>query len=641
MNGKTFLRVSQKTCQIRQMRAFGLEAWQVLNVSSLKLRVFLGCLCLVLSTCVGAQTDPVKLDSAVLHPLGTTRIAVLDSFNTFPSNNLGEVLRDRGLVFIKSAPGNSLSTLSIRGGTAEQSTVFWNGLSLQSTHNGNVDASLLPSIAFDEIAFNSSKSTNTGSGNISGSLNLRNRSIDTTRLITAQLGVGSFNRYDVAVKYTAKAKRSASSVLLFGNSAENNYPYQRLRGTGTEQLEHAEFFTSGLLVHHKRFNKKSNPLNVRMWLQQTERQIPATLLEAESKKYQQDYAARVQSDWSKIKGKNEFQINGGMLAEQLDYQDSVSGIYTHYWFANSTLMLHAIRTITSRLKVGVDMEGRDYHALADTFYKQDRQEFAQALHGQYRKGGSLVNASIRWVQITGNDEKPLLFSASYKRNVNANLKVFVQTSSNYRMPTFNNLFWNPGGSPNLTAEKSWNSEVTALYTWKGIDVRLTAFNTRITNQIRWLPGSDGYFVATQVDDETQWNRGVELGVNYSYKGISAFVNTTVVKSTVDSFSLFEGLQQTYTPQIQGNSGLRYKLGLWLFNYGNWFVSKRYLDIENQTSEPGVFIHFVGVQRKLGSLIASLSVRNAGNVFYTLFPFQPNPPRNINFRITYQLNRNSQ
>ncbi len=604
----------------------------------MRLKGFLGLVFLGLTTFVRAQVSTVVLDSAVLSPRGITRVSTLDSLSQYSGDNIGEILTENGLVFVKATAGGGLSTLSIRGGNAEQSTVYWNGMSLQNILNGNVDMNLLPSLAFDQVEMNSYQSSNSGSGSIAGSINLRNKGIDTSRLLISQLGFGTFGRIQASAKWNSYGKKSLRSLTLFTNSAKNNYNYPALGGDSLRQLKHAQFRTNGVLVHQQIFLKRSNPLNIRAWFQSTDRQIAPTMLEAVSTKNQMEQTIRIQADWSKTANKNELKVNSGIFLENFDYQDSLSKIFANYKYVNSSLMGHFLHKYNSKLSVGFDLESRLFQAFADTFYDRNRIEFSQAFHASYKTSKMRIQTSVRMVEYTNNADLPILGSLKVFRKLSKRIKAMALVSSNYRMPTFNNLFWNPGGNENLVSERSVNSEFNLMYEGKQLEIRFTGFDNYIKDQIRWLPGSRGYFEATQVRGQTQWNRGLEISGTWSVKPFNLFANATVVNSTLADTSLWSGLQQTFVPRFQGNAGLRYTVKKWTFEYSNWFISKRFTDKENTEFLPSIFINSIRVMRKVKDLTISLSIKNIDNHYYTVMPYMPNMPRNIELKISHQLTK---
>jgi len=586
-----------------------------------------------------AQMDSVVLDSTCITVRGHVDSRKTIDFMVSDASTLTDVLNQHAAVFVKSASGSALSTVSIRGGTPEQSAVFWNGLSLSNTLNGNVDLSLLPSLAFDEIRLNASNSVHSGSGATAGSLELKSGKFDTSKVLLFQAGAGSLGAYNAAIKSVFHAKKSRASLVSYIRGGQNNYTVQvGSTPSNTKRLENAAFSMAGMLYAHQIDLKKSNPLNIRLWAQTSTRQIPATLLEAASQKSQIDHSIRLQSDWSKIIGRNEVKLIIGSFLESLQYADSVSQIFSDYAFINNSLLVHYTRRQSKYIHIGIDLESRHFGADADTFYNQTRIELCEGMHVKYERNNWLAHIGTRFVQYTTSTDKPILVSAQLNRRFSKNWGVMTLFSTNYRQPTFNSLYWNPGGKPLLTAEKSTNSEVSIDYSGAHWEVKTNVYSNYIKDQIRWVPGSDGIFEAQQIVDQVQWNRGVELSSTYKIKGVSFETGFTRILSTVKEQS--DKWQQTFVPLFQGNAGIGYAKSNWRAHYGLQVVSKRFTDTENKEYLPAYALHNAQVAWHNKALEFKLTAWNLGGLSYTILPFRPNPPRNFQLDITYKLNKNN-
>ncbi len=608
------------------------------------------CFMLLSAFCAQAQVDSVRLDSVVVSLRGEQKLNQIKEVDRMNVRNVGDALTQRSTVLVKPNSGNSLATLSIRGGTAEQSAVYWNGLSLQNTLNGNLDLSLLPTEAFSSMELNGVNSASIGSGAINGSLHLKNSSGPDTNWLELQGGYGSFGQINGHVRLNKTVNGGDHRLLVYHNQAENNYPYQvdnffwGVLNGGT--LEHSGFSSQGALYTLKHAVKNNNPLNIRLWWQQANRQIPNSIVEGPSRKYQQDASLRFQSDWSKQIGKNTVRLNVGSFYEQLGYQDSASKIYSDYGFYNQSVLLHLKRNASKKFKFGFDLETRHFHGNADTFYDVGRLETAQAIHGQYKHNTTKLQASLRAVQYINQSDKPVLYTVQVEQRLNAAITALVKFSSNYRMPTFNSLYWVPGGNPDLVSEESTNLDLNFLYTSKAWNARISVYDYVITNQITWLPGSQGYFEATQVVDQQQWNRGVEGALNYERKQWRAYMNLSALKSTVryDSLKPWEGDQQQFVPHFQGNAGIQFNRKWFSIGYQVWAMSSRGQDhlgwppdFTGITSQ-SFAIHGVNADVDIKGIHLNIQLNNLWNTYYFILPYRPNMPRNYQFSIRHYLHK---
>ena len=107
-------------------------------------------------------------------------------------------------------------------------------------------------------------------------------------------------------------------------------------------------------------------------------------------------------------------------------------------------------------------------------------------------------ASLR-KEITTNYESPLLYS------IGGNLQLFewyalkFSGSKNYRVPTFNDLYWQGSGNQNLRPESSLQLELGQVFTTKKLSFTTTAFYSKITDMLRWLPNNSGQWQPINTD----------------------------------------------------------------------------------------------------------------------------------------------
>src|SRR5690606_21449580 len=98
-------------------------------------------------------------------------------------------------------------------------------------------------------------------------------------------------------------------------------------------------------------------------------------------------------------------------------------------------------------------------------------------------------------------ENPFLFSAGLYYNTEF-YQLKVNSSKNYRIPTFNDLYWQPGGNLNLKPETSYQFDINNNFKYKSATFNISTYYTSITNMIRWVPTNAGFWEANNVDEVT-------------------------------------------------------------------------------------------------------------------------------------------
>jgi iron complex outermembrane receptor protein len=83
---------------------------------------------------------------------------------------------------------------------------------------------------------------------------------------------------------------------------------------------------------------------------------------------------------------------------------------------------------------------------------------------------------------------------------------------NYHLPSLNDLYWQPGGNPDLLPEKGFSSEVGTEYRLDlkqlSLETELTFFRSDIKDWIIWIPSYKGYWEPRNIKNVL--SKGLEL-----------------------------------------------------------------------------------------------------------------------------------
>jgi vitamin B12 transporter len=113
----------------------------------------------------------------------------IDSFQThyYGQNSIADILQNFTPTQINSYGFGGASTLSLRGTADDQTSVFWNGLKINSLTLGSTDISLIPINAANSIQIvTNASSAVLGSGNFGGAILLNNTPIFQKKLLMFQ-----------------------------------------------------------------------------------------------------------------------------------------------------------------------------------------------------------------------------------------------------------------------------------------------------------------------------------------------------------------------------------------------------------------------------------------------------------------------
>ena len=155
--------------------------------------------------------------------------------------SVAEFLQNQTGIYLKSYGGGSLATVSIRGASASQTAVLWNGFQVQSPMLGLLDWSLLPVLFSDEITLqHGGNSAVWGSGAIGGAVLMENKpDFSTKRKVKLETGYGSFGSWNGEAAAKFANQKWASSTRIFYQKAKNDFPYQPSPGSPEKRQTNA------------------------------------------------------------------------------------------------------------------------------------------------------------------------------------------------------------------------------------------------------------------------------------------------------------------------------------------------------------------------------------------------------------------
>jgi iron complex outermembrane receptor protein len=232
-----------------------------------------------------------------------------------------------------------------------------------------------------------------------------------------------------------------------------------------------------------------------------------------------------------------------------------------------------------------------------------------------------------------------------------NIVAKASVSRNYRFPTLNDLYFLPGGNPDLRKESGWTYDAGLSFAVGKEDVyslsgSVNWFESFIKDWIIWLPTPKGFFSPENIKDVHAY--GIELKANLDValsKEWQLGLNGTL--SWTPSINVGEprtpadrsvGKQLPYVPQLSSTVTGRLTWRRWTFLYKWCYYSERFTMSSNDISLTGklppYFMSNISLEKVLVFKWADLSlkgtVNNLFNEEYLSVLSRPMP--GINFEI---------
>lgn len=550
-----------------------------------------------------AQTDSVQhlkeieVDAprSILFKPGNKTVELDSAFLAqFAGNTLSEALTYDGTIALKQYGAGALSSPSFRGASAAQTPVIWNGFNITSPMYGQADLSLFPVGSADKISVQFGPGASQwGSGAVSGAVLLDNKANFNSGFnagITSS--IASFSSYNNLVNVGWSGKNVSISAKAYYNTAENNFPYHNIAMEGKPLMEQQNnrFVVSGELFNLSARLKKNNFLDLNFWYQDTYREIPTMMLQTKSSAYQEDKSLKSSLEWKHVFEHAVIKARTGFFYDVLNYLDTLSSLNS---VSNSLVSISEIDYAYTRKRALITAGINSTYTVAnsDGYEKQFSQwrkslfvmlnlhSYNQRFQTQFSVRKEFIDEKVVYPGLTINDKK-YNYEWLPTASLGFDIRIFkwLSTKANvstvYRVPTLNDLYWFPGGNPNLKPEEGLSEELTLASAFNIRKLKLsydvTVFNRNINNWIIWLPG---YYYWSPENIMKVWSRGFEhvFGINYVKNKFSlktsfnyTFTLSTNEKEKVEGDASLHK-QLIYAPIHQG--ALKIMLG-----YSKWFVS---------------------------------------------------------------------
>lgn len=408
-----------------------------------------------------------------------------DSIINKNQSSLTSLLNYNTVIYFKENGLGMVSSPSFRGTTAQQTAVIWNGININSQLNGQTDFNTITTRDFNSISVRAGGGSSIyGSSAIGGSIHLNNTiHFEEHFSNSLRLNYGSFNTFGGNYKLDASDGKFSAQISISRNSSDNDYDYV---DSDDKNLNGQYYNTSMNAAVGYKIND-NNFLKLYSYVFDGERHF-SLIFPSEVKTKYQDRNTRNLLEWDSFFGKFVSKVKVGALSEKYKYFANIDsenytygevktylGKYDLAFQATEAIQLNAILDYTQNKGNGSDIKN-----------EQRNIGSASLLMKHYLTKKILYEVSVR-KEFTNNYKSPVLFSlgTSWKATDFYTLK--LNGSKNFRVSTFNDLYWQPGGNENLKPESSYQAELGNEFRFHTFKLTLTGYYIDIKDMLRWLP----------------------------------------------------------------------------------------------------------------------------------------------------------
>jgi len=578
-----------------------------------------------------------QLDDIALNDQHIDLTDTLISYHT----DLTDILRRETQLYIKSYGAGSSSTLSIRGGTANQTVIRWQDIPVNNPMLGLSDISLLSAGLFDQLSVSRGGGSSAyGNGAITGVLDLKNH-VSRRNSLSVHTTIGSMGQKQANATLSYNHKKLSGSTKILYMKNKNNFRY-RLSNGDLRNNSHAASSSKALLQTLSYAIDADKVLRYDFWIQDTYREIPPTSTQTRSEATQSDALYRHVLNYKQQMHRWQLNSSVAYFRESNAYSDPQILLDNNNVIDRIYHKTEAIISLsdTELLTLSYDFN----HVTGQTEAYSNSQSISY--HSLYTKLQKKWQAHTVYVglrnEISSLGQHFTSPSIDYNYSVSQSLVLSAKISREYRFPTLNELHWQPGGNLDLLPEQGWNQEVSATYHKKNSKLSLASYHRVINDWILWgLPDNMNFWAAYNLSKVRSY--GIELNYNHRISianwqiEIDGGYNHTVSKNLKSSANpkINKGDQLFYTPIHIATLNLNNSYRNW-----QWSIYNRYT-----SSTAGVISELPGyllVSTELSyrmmlweqSVSLSFVIENITDRSYRVIERRPMPGRNyfIHFNI---------
>lgn len=580
--------------------------------------------------------DVVLTDSKLLHfSKGFKVETISDSVVERNATSLTEALRYNSSIYFKENGFGMVSSPSFRGTNAAQTAVIWNGININSVFTGQTDFNTISPLNYDEISIRSGGGgVQYGSGAVGGSIHLDNNfSFKKTDSTEVGLRYGSFETLGGNLSTTKTWGMHYLNVGVAFVNSKNDYNYVGKN----RKNEHGEFTRFTAKINEARKLKRG----VATWNSEytyNDRNFSGSLNTIGRDAYK-DISTRNLWQLKQKLGVFNTKASVAHLFEQYNYFPDSEKPFNTGGKANT--FIGALQTevfLHKKLRINGKLDYTYVNAKGDNVGDHSRKTLAAVLLLNHKFSEDFSYGLNLRKEFLNDFDNPWLFSADAKWNVSKNYALRLNGSKNYRVPTFNDLFWYAGGNYDLQPETSYQAEFGQTLHINNLKIDIAAYYISSEDLIKWIPGNGSTWQPVNINKAR--NYGAEVVLDYSVKfksdqSLSFNANYSYTKAE----DLEKEKQLIYVPFHKATGSIQYNLETFSFYVQSLYTGEAFTTTDNSATVDSYTVFNLGAQYSFASLPSITlggRLKNVFNVYYENVGYRPMPSRNFEIFLNFNI-----
>ena len=611
------------------------------------------------------------------------------------SLSMADVLTFNSSIFVKSYGRATLSTVAFRGTSPSHTQVSWNGMKINNPMLGMTDFSMIPSYFIDDASLlHGTSSVNETGGGLGGAVKLSTKPADADGFGVQYIqGIGSFKSFDEFLRLTYGNDHWQISTRAVYSSSPNDYKFLNRDKKENVYDENMNIIDQYYPVERNRSGSykdlhilqevyyntgKGDRLGLNAWYINSNRELAMLTVDHgsdtdfDNRQREQTFRGvlswdHIRRNW-KVAAKGGYtytwmaydykrDLGNGVMAHMTRPRSSINTIYgqaegEYYignkWLFTANLSMHQ-HFVESRDKNIVLQQGGN----GILGYRKARPELSGSVSAKWRPTERLGMSLVIREEMFGREWTPIIpaFFIDGVLSKRGNIAAKASVSRNCRFPTLNDLYFLPGGNPDLKKESGWSYDAALSFAVGKQNVYSLSgsaswFESFIKDWIIWLPTTKGFFspdnikdvhaygVELQADLNVALTKEWQLGLNGTFSWTPS-INVGEPRTPADKSV---GKQLPYVPERSSTITGRLSWRRWVFLYKWCYYSERYTmssnDISLSGKLPPYFMSNISLEKSIPLKHIELSakgvINNLFNEQYLSVLSRPMP--GINFQI---------
>ena len=587
--------------------------------------------------------------------------------------SIADVLTFNSSIFVKSYGRATLSTVAFRGTSPSHTQVTWNGMRINNPMLGMTDFSMIPSYFIDDASLlHGTSSVSETGGGLGGAVKLSTKPAQNNGFgLQYVQGVGSFKTFDEFLRLTYGNKNWQLSTRAVYSSSPNEYKYRNhdkkeniyddnhniIGQYYPVERNRSGSFKDLHILQEAYYNSDSGErFGLSAWYINSNRELPMLTTDygeaAEFDNRQREQTFRGVLSWDHLRSNWKVAAKAGYIHTWMAYdykRDAGNGIMTSmtrsrskvntfYGQADGEYYIGSKWLFTASVSAHQHLvESRDKNIIlqqgdkAIIGYDKGRIELSGSVSAKWRPTERVGVSVVLREEMFGTEWTPLI-PALFVDGVlskRGNIVAKASVSRNYRFPTLNDLYFLPGGNPDLKKESGWTYDAglsfaignEGIYSLSG---SASWFDSHVDNWIIWLPTTKGFFSPRNIKSVHAY--GVEMEADLAvalsedwHLGLDGTFSWTPSINEGEPMSPADksvGKQLPYVPEISATLTGELSYRTWSLLYKWCHYSERYTMSSNDLSLSGnlppYFMSNITLEKRFSLAWADLSLKGAVN-----------------------------